>query len=72
MAVYSFVGSKLSVWCFLVSRLAVLGGGMFCAASCNSRFAWFLIVMCNFVYEMSIVAATAVIMFIKIILVGFE
>ena len=50
VAVYSSVGSKLSVWCFLFSHLAILGGGMFCAASLNSGFAWFLIEMCSLVF----------------------
>ena len=58
--VYSSVGSKLSVRPFLFSRLAVLGGGLFCTASCNSGFVWFLIVMCNIVYDMASVVAASV------------
>ena len=35
---------------FFFSSLDILDGGMFSAATCNSAFAWFLIVMCNLVY----------------------
>ena len=70
MAAYSSVGSKLSVWCFLFSFLAILADGMFSAASCNSGFAWFFIVMCNLVYVMSIVVPTSV-MFKSVCSVSF-
>ena len=53
LADYMSFGSKLSVWCFLFNRLDIVGRGMFCAASCNSGFALFLIVMSNLVYAMS-------------------
>ena len=59
-SVYSSVGSKLSLSPFLFIRLAILADGMVSAASCNSGFAWFLIVMYNLVYVISIVLATSV------------
>jgi hypothetical protein len=51
---YSSVGSRLSVWCFRLRRLAILGGSRCCAVSCISGLTCSLIVRCNFVYVLSI------------------
>jgi hypothetical protein len=57
---YASVGSRLSVWCLRLRRLAILGGGRCCAVSCISGLKCSLIVKCNFVYVLSIVVDTSV------------
>jgi hypothetical protein len=47
---YSSLGSRLSVWCLTLRRLAILSGGRCCAVSCISGLTCSLIVKCNFVY----------------------
>ena len=58
MAVWSSLGSKWVGMCFPFNRGAILGGDIFRCACFNRGFEWFLIVMCNLVYVMSIVVVT--------------
>jgi hypothetical protein len=67
---YASVGSRLSVWCLRLRRLAILGGGRCCDVSCISGLTCSLIVRCNFVYVLSIVVDTSV-MFKSVCSVSF-
>jgi hypothetical protein len=67
---FSSVGSRLSVWCLLLRRLAILSGSRCCAVSCINGLTCSLIVRCNFVYVLLIVVDTSV-MFKSVCSVSF-